>query len=144
SVSTPYTLGRPSGVRSSPLISRRSAPEEKARPAPVMRTARTASFSLTWARAASRSSPSCLFHALSASGRFSSIVAAPSSSIRLTVSRRIVRGVYGVGHEEACDRDMHRARACSLGHVGPGGGPALAQLRRGGSKRGRARLDAGA
>src|SRR5271165_2934683 len=67
-------------------MSLRSAPEEKARPAPVISSARTASSSAAPRSAASRSVPSCAFHAFSACGRFSSIVATPSATRTLTLS----------------------------------------------------------
>ena len=79
-------LRRPPSPRCPRASRSRSAPDEKARPAPVMSTARTASSVATDSSAARRSSPSWKFHALRASGRFSSTVATPSATSTLTVS----------------------------------------------------------
>ena len=64
----------------------RSAPLEKARPAPVMRTARTSGFSVTSVIASSRSAENCRFHAFIRSGRFSSTFAPGPRRYRLMVS----------------------------------------------------------
>ena len=64
----------------------RSAPLEKARPAPVMRTARTSGFSVTSVIASRRSAENCRLHAFIRSGRFSSTFAPGPRRYRLTVS----------------------------------------------------------
>src|SRR5690242_12625041 len=71
-------------------MSRRSAPEEKPRPAPVTHTARTASSAATSSIAASRSSPNCLFQAFMVCGRFSSMVAAAPRRWMVTVSSSVM------------------------------------------------------
>ena len=58
--------------------SRRSAPDENARPAPVIITARTSSSTCTSASASRRASPSSSFHEFRVSGRLRVTVAAPS------------------------------------------------------------------
>src|SRR4051812_50038347 len=75
-------------------MSRRSAPDENARPAPVRRTARTPGSSAASRRAASRSSPSRRFQLFSDSGRSRTIVAAAPSRRTETVSRSGMAGRY--------------------------------------------------
>src|SRR6185437_10320446 len=70
----------------SSVVSFRSAPLEKARPAPVMRIARTSGFSVTSVIASHRSAENCRLHAFIRSGRFSSTFAPGPRRYRLTVS----------------------------------------------------------
>jgi hypothetical protein len=55
----------------------RSAPEENARPAPVIDTARTSSSVLACSTTLRSSSPNCVFQAFIVSGRFSVIRSSP-------------------------------------------------------------------
>ena len=64
----------------------RSAPEENARPLPVIRTARTDSSSAAFSTTSFSSSPNCWFHAFRLSGRSRVIRPTPPSCSQMTVS----------------------------------------------------------
>ena len=75
SVRIVYTSGEPSPAPAWSADSFRSAPLEKARPAPVMSTARTPGSPVTTRIASFRSAANCAFQAFSRSGRLSSTLA---------------------------------------------------------------------
>src|SRR4051794_886449 len=93
---SPPTSGWPPAVCSWSALetSRRSAPAEKARPAPVRRTARTASSAAASRRAARSSSPRRRFHALRASGRSRTIVVAAPSRRTVMVAASVMTRRY--------------------------------------------------
>ena len=133
-------------------MSFRSAPEEKARPAPVITTARTESSvgGLAQRReqvAAELRVPgvqrlgSVQLHRRGAPSRSTLTVCScvvgsfiGSSVARLGmgrgVARRGLRGILRCGHGSTGDRHVHGARARSLERLGPAGRAAGAQLRR--------------
>src|SRR5690606_6474159 len=92
------------------------APEENARPAPVSSTARTALSAARASTASRRSRPSCRFQALSLSGRFRVIVAAPSATATSIVSKSLsMAGSLRVATTSRFFADPAKSRARGVG-----------------------------
>src|SRR5437763_16961098 len=111
--SGPITFSAPSGP-TSPLF--RSAPEEKARPAPVNTITRASGSAAACSSAASMSSLSRRVHAFSASGRLRTMVATPESSRSWTVSSSMVV-IVGSVRPSAPSGSQHRVAVVALDHA---------------------------
>src|SRR3954447_5078722 len=130
------TSGWPSGVGSKPAL--RSAPEENARPAPVMVTERTAGSVVASSTAARRSRPNWVSHAFIVSGRLSSMrSSAPLEAPRRRVTVSAIGGILRTpplawlrGLAPPPDWDLHRAGARAVERVGRAGVPARSLLHR--------------